>query len=140
LPEGITIGALGWLPDLDALFAIVSRLLRNGGQLFIYEAHPILNMFNPEKGLSFEASYFQVEPFVESEGPDYTDPSAVIKAVSYWFPHTLADVIGGCLRHGLTLTHFEEYGHDISTVFTALERLDTRPPLSYTLVAGKLDG
>lgn len=31
----ITIGVLGWLPDLDTFFGIVSRLLATGGQLFI---------------------------------------------------------------------------------------------------------
>jgi ubiquinone/menaquinone biosynthesis C-methylase UbiE len=136
----ITIGALGWLPDLDALFEIASRLLKGGGQLFIYEMHPILNMFNPDKGPVLEASYFRTEPFEEGEGPDYMDPSQVVKAVSYWFPHTLADVIGGCLKHGLAVSHFEEYGHDISMVFAAFERLEAKPPLSYSLLAVKTDG
>src|SRR5262249_44569865 len=31
----ITVGVLGWLPDLDAFFGIVSRLLNTDGQLFI---------------------------------------------------------------------------------------------------------
>ena len=133
----ITIGVLGWLPDLDVFFGIVSRVLRTDGQLFIYEMHPILNMFDADKGLAVEASYFQSEPFVDGEGPDYLDPSQVIKAVSYWFPHTLADVIGGCLKHGLGLTHFEEYGHDLSAVYAAFEGFAKKPPLSYSLVARK---
>lgn len=133
----ITIGALGWLPDLDTFFGIVSGLLRTKGQLFIYEMHPILNMFDPDKGLTVEASYFQGEPFVEEEGPDYLDPSQVVKAVSYWFPHKLSDVIGGCLRHGLSLTHFKEYGHDLSVAYAAFEHLAKKPPLSYSLVARK---
>jgi SAM-dependent methyltransferase len=133
----ITIGVLGWLPDLDAFFAVVSRLLKTNGQLFIYEMHPILNMFEPDKSLAVVASYFQDEPFVDEEGPDYLDPRQVIKAVSYWFPHTLADVIGGCLKHGLNLTHFEEYGHDLSMVYAALEHLSKKPPLSFSLLACK---
>ena len=48
----VTIGVLGWLPDLDAFFGIVSRLLRTDGQLFIYEMHPILDMFDAAEGLS----------------------------------------------------------------------------------------
>ncbi|HEX8993304.1 MAG TPA: class I SAM-dependent methyltransferase, partial [Anaerolineales bacterium] len=46
----ITIGALGWLPDLEAFFEIVARLLKPAGQLFLYEMHPILNMFEADKG------------------------------------------------------------------------------------------
>jgi ubiquinone/menaquinone biosynthesis C-methylase UbiE len=134
----ITIGALGWLPDLDAFFGIVSRLLRTDGQVFIYEMHPILNMFDADKGLTVEASYFQREPFVDGEGPDYYDPTQVIKSVSYWFPHKLSDVIGGCLKHGLSLTHFEEYAHDLSMVYAAFENFEKKPPLSYSLVARKI--
>jgi SAM-dependent methyltransferase len=134
----ITIVVLSWLPDLDKFFGIVSSLLKADGQLFIYEMHPILNNFDAEKGLEFDASYFQSEPFVEEEGPDYMNPAQVVKAVSYWFPHTLADVIRGCLSHGLNLTHFEEYGHDISMVYAAFEHLSNKPPLSYSLVARKI--
>lgn len=133
----ITIGVLGWLPDLDTFFGLVSDLLRPDGQLFIYEMHPILNMFDADKGLAVEVSYFQREPLVEGEVPDYLDPSHVVEAVSYWFPHKLSDVIGGCLNHGLRLTHFEEYGHDISAVFAAFEHFEKKPPLSYSLLARK---
>jgi SAM-dependent methyltransferase len=136
----ITIGVLGWLPDLEAFFGVVSRLLRKDGWLFLYEMHPILSMYEAEKGLVVDASYFRMEPFVEGESPDYRDPSQVVQAVSYWFPYTLGDVIGGCLRQGLTLTHFGEYGHDISEVYASFERLEKRPPLSFSLLARKLSG
>ena len=133
----ITIGALGWLPDLDAFFEIVARLLKPAGQLFVYEMHPILNMFEADKGLVVEASYFQKEPFENRAEPDYLDPSQTVQSVSYWFPHTLSDIIGGCLKHGLALTHFEEYGHDISMEYAAFEDLPKKPPLSFSLVARK---
>ena len=45
--------------------------------------------------------------------------------------------MGGCLSHGLSLTSFEEYGHDISEVYAAFERLSNKPPLSYSFVARK---
>jgi ubiquinone/menaquinone biosynthesis C-methylase UbiE len=133
----ITIGALGWLPDIGAFFGVVSRLLAPGGRLFIYEMHPMLNMFEPEKGLTVDSSYFRSEPFVEQESPDYFDRSQVVNATSYWFHHTLAEIIGGCLNHGLELTHFEEYGHDISMVYAAFAHLPNKPPLCFSLVARK---
>ncbi len=133
----ITIGALGWLPDLTSVFDIVSRLMRTNAQLFIYEMHPILDMFDPKKGLVVDSSYFRTEPFEDTEEPDYLDPSKTVKSVSYWFPHTLADVIGGCLKHGLSLTAFEEYGHDISMTYAAFEPLANKPPLSFSLLARK---
>lgn len=134
----VTVGALGWLPDLDAYFGLVARLLNRDGQLFIYEMHPILNMFDKDSGLAIKNSYFRSEPFVEGSGPDYLDPSQMVNATSYWFPYKLSDVIGGCLKHGLSLTHFEEYAHDLSTVFVAFEQFENKLPLSFSLVARKI--
>ncbi len=133
----ITIGVLGWMPNLDAFLALVTRLLKPSGQLFIYEMHPILNMYDGDHGLVPDASYFRTEPFADAGEPDYLHPDQVVSAVSYWFPHTLSDVIGGCLRHGLTLTHFEEYPHDISVAYASFEKFETKLPLCYSLVARK---
>ncbi len=133
----ITIGAMGWLPDIPAFFEIVASLLRTEGQLFIYEMHPILNMFDSEKGDIVEDSYFRKEPFVNDDDVDYFDPSKKIEAVSYWFPHRVADVIQGCINNGLKLTHFEEYAHDISMTYKSFEQYEKRLPLSYSLIAEK---
>jgi ubiquinone/menaquinone biosynthesis C-methylase UbiE len=133
----ITIGVCGWLPDLDIFWGIVARLLKPDGQLFIYEMHPILDMFDATKGLIVDSSYFRNEPFEVREEPDYLDPSQTVKSASYWFHHKLSDVINGCLLHGLSLTHFEEYGHDLSMEYAAFEEIEKKPPLSYSLVARK---
>ena len=36
------------MPDLVIFFAVVTKLLRPGGRLVIYETHPVLEMFDPE--------------------------------------------------------------------------------------------
>jgi SAM-dependent methyltransferase len=133
----VTIGALGWLPDLPRYFQIVSSLLRENGHLFIYEMHPILNMFDAATGLEIISSYFNTTPYVEASAPDYMDTSTIVHAASYWFPHKMSDVIGGCLKNGLNLLHFEEYGHDLSEVYKAFQAFEKKPPLSYSLVAQK---
>jgi ubiquinone/menaquinone biosynthesis C-methylase UbiE len=133
----VTIGALGWLQNMDAYFQLVSRLLKTGGQLFIYEMHPLLDMFDSETGLEVKHSYFKTEPYVVDEAPDYYDPNTVVAAKSYWFHHKLSDILGGCLQNGLTLTHFAEYDHDISNVYKPFEGFEKKPPLCYSLVAKK---
>ena len=133
----VTVGALGWLPDLDAYFDVVTRLLKPDGLLFMYEMHPILNMYDAEKGLEPDASYFRTAPFVSEGEPDYLNPEAIVEAKSYWYPHRLADIVGGCLNKGLTLTHFQEYAHDISSNYKAFAELETVPPLCFSLVARK---
>jgi ubiquinone/menaquinone biosynthesis C-methylase UbiE len=134
----VTIGALGWLQDIDAYFELVARLLKSAGQLFIYEMHPMLDMFDSETALEIKHSYFKTEPYVTDEAPDYFDPSTVVTGTSYWFHHTLSDIIGGCLNDNLSLTHFAEYDHDISNVYKAFESFETKPALSYSLVAQKI--
>lgn len=133
----ITIGVLGWMPDLDALFAVISQLLKPGGQLFIYEMHPILDMFEAESGSEIVHSYFRTTPFLDENDPDYFDPSQIVHAPSYWFHHKLSDIIGAILNHGLQLIQFDEYDHDLSNVYAAFEELKHKPPLSYSLIARK---
>ena len=115
----VTVGALGWLPDLDRYFATVNRL-SPGGHLFVYEMHPILDMFDTDGDLIIKHSHFRSEPFESTDDPDYYDPERIVEATSFWFHHKLSDIIGGCLRHGLALRASEEHDHDISTVFRSL--------------------
>lgn len=131
----VTVGALGWFPDLAAWYDVVTRILRPGGSLVLYEMHPILDMFNAHEGPVLKHSYFRTEPYFEEASTDYYDFSAVIHSPSYWFHHTMADVIGGALRSGMTLRRFEEFGHDLSNVFRGFQDLEAKPPLSYLLVA-----
>lgn len=132
----VTVGAIGWLPELDRFFAVVARLLRPGGALFMYEMHPCLDMLDPDKGFAIQHSYFRTEPYVGEGDADYFDPSASVSARSYWFHHRLSQVIGGALRHGLALESFDEHAHDVSMVFAHLAPAGLLP-LSYTLVARK---
>jgi len=133
----ITVGALGWLPDLRTLFAGIAARLDAGGRLFIYEMHPFLDMYEAETGTQLVHDYFAREPLAEASGPDYYQPDQVIDSPSYWFPHTLTDVIGGVLAAGLRLERFEEHPHDISMVYRPFEDLPVKPPLSYALVASR---
>jgi 2-polyprenyl-3-methyl-5-hydroxy-6-metoxy-1,4-benzoquinol methylase len=133
----ITVGVLGWLPDLTALFKIIQKVLKPGGQLFIYEQHPLLNMFNPEPPHAMDASYFKTEPFKDNTLPEYIDVNREFKATSYWFQHTTADIIQACVSSGLLLTHFNEYARDVSDTYKTLETSNAQLPLSFTLIALK---
>ena len=133
----VTVGALGWFPDLRRWFGVASRLLRPGGRLVIYEMHPILDMFDADAGPELRHSYFRTEPYVETEAPDYYDPTTVVQGTSYWFHYTVSDLINGAIEAGLAIRRFDEFDHDLSLVFRRFQDLDARPPLSYLLVAQK---
>ena len=132
----VTVGVLGWLPDLPRFFGVVERLLQSGGQLFLYDQHPMLGMFDRDI-LEIDSSYFRSEPFGNEALPDYMDPAQTGSAESYWFQHTLSSIIGLCLQLGLHVTHFEEHEHDLSTTYRAFQDYEHKPPLSYSLVAEK---
>jgi SAM-dependent methyltransferase len=134
----VTVGALGWLSDLPAWLELVSRLLRPGGHLFIYEMHPVLDMFDPEIGSHPVHSYFRTDPEVVEAAPDYLAPDEIVSAASVWFHHTLGDIIGGALRIGLQLEEFAEHPYDISATYRRLQEVEAVPPLSYHLVARKI--
>ncbi len=136
----ITIGAMGWLPDLPSFFQLIARLLRPGGHLFIYEMHPILNMFEGDDQADpppLHHSYFRTEPLIDNEGLDYYGFTEYASAPMYWFPHKMADVISLCLQNNLNLVAFQEYDHDISNVFAHFAHFSIKPPLCYTLIAQK---
>jgi ubiquinone/menaquinone biosynthesis C-methylase UbiE len=136
----VTIGTLGWMPEISGFFAAAARLLRPGGDLFVYEMHPLLDMFQPEdkNPLALRHSYFRTEPFVDTDGVDYWSRKAYESKPLYWFHHKMSDVIGACLAAGCAVDSFTEYDHDISAVFRHLERETIRPPLCYALTAHRV--
>lgn len=136
----VTIGVLGWMPDLPRFVGVAKRLLRKGGTLCIHEQHPIMNMMEPFEPNPDPArlthSYFKPEPF-EEEGPIVYDGRTVPGSEKhYWFVHTLSDVFSACLDHGLRIERFKEYPHNISSAdFAIYNDQEAQLPQCYMLVA-----
>jgi len=133
----ITIGVLGWLPDLETFFAILVRLLKPGGQILIYESHPVLELFEEDSGGTIRNDYFNKKPYFEEDGNDYMNPNEIIKSPCYWFHHPLSEILGSLIAHGFNITHFDEYAHDISNRAAFLSEQENRPPMCFSLIAKK---
>lgn len=138
----ISIGVLSWMPDLPLFFSIVSNLLRENGHVFIYEAHPFLNMLdvpneNSDNLLQITLSYFNKEATLDESGLDYFEGKEYKSLPNYWFAYTASDIIRGQIDNGLKITSFREYPHDISNEFKPLERFN-KVPLSFILVSQKV--
>ncbi len=134
----ITIGVLNWLPDLQTLFDTIRRILAPGGQVFIYETHPILDIFEPDAPDPFRAelSYFRKEPYIEDKAITYTGQSPDSTAPSYWFFHPIGDVITNLLQSGLNLRHFKEYPHsNREELYDIYAQRDAKLPMCFTLIA-----
>jgi SAM-dependent methyltransferase len=139
----ITVGCLGWLPDLNRFTARAAALLRDRGCIFMHEIHPFYEMLpfdNDAVGdpLRIVGPYFKPAPYIEYGGLDYLGnvdyPSA---AAQYWFVHTMSDIITSLIACGLSLEHFREYEAAITPHQRPIEQLKAGVPLSYTLVARK---
>ncbi len=136
----ITIGVLSWMPDLGRFFAGVSKLIRPGGALFIYEQHPVLDMVEPAEAgvpLDWTASYFTKEPFVEVDGLDYFDGEKYDAKPATSFAHPMAEIIMAGISNGLGVEHFEEFPHHISNSWWNVEASGIGLPMCFTLVMRK---
>lgn len=132
----VTIGVLGWMPDLPEFFAIARRVLKPRGILVIYEQHPILNMYDSgdkrQPALPDE-SYFRPEPLRHDDGLDYWNEESYEAQPCYWHFHKTSDIVMALLRAGFTLEDFEELPHNVGDYY----RFENQPqqlPLSYILV------
>jgi SAM-dependent methyltransferase len=95
-------GALIWLPDLRAWAADVARLLRPGGHLFVYEAHPAVPLWTwdeDEPRIRPDRGYF-----ARSHVNDTFPAHGAVE-----FQTTLAEVINAVLSAGLELQYVAEY-------------------------------
>lgn len=132
----ITIGVLGWMPDLPRFFEIVGGLLRPNGVLLIHEHHPILTMMEPgprESPVNFEVSYFDSTPYVDTDGLDYYGGETYDATPTNSFMHTMSDVIMAGLDAGMTLQHFEERPDHISEAWFNVEAAGIGLPMSFVL-------
>jgi len=134
----VSVGALMLMPDLQQFFSIVKRLLNTTGQVFIYERHPLLDMFSWDDKNDPPAlvnSYFDTEPKRFQQSLDYWTKETFECSPMYLFHHKLSDVFSGLLSNNFEIQSFEEYEHDISEMYVAFEKCKIKPPLCYTLIA-----
>ena len=134
----ITIGVFGWMPDLEKFCSIMKRLLRPGGQIAVYEDHPILNMYGSEKPYPClpSYSYFDNRPQPEASGLDYFGGTHYEAETNYWTTHKLSDILTAMIGLDFRLEIFEEFAHDIGT-WALYENQEHQLPLSIYLQVRK---
>lgn len=134
----ITIGVLGWMPDIGEFFQHVARTLKPGGALVVYETHPFLEMFDPEADDPYrlDSSYFRREPFVQDQPIVYEGKVEQPAATSYWFVHTLGDIFTAAIAAGLQISHFKEYPHsNREELYDRYQQQAAQLPMCFSWVA-----
>ncbi|HET7615366.1 MAG TPA: class I SAM-dependent methyltransferase [Bacillales bacterium] len=130
----ISAGALIWFPDLSRFFETAARLLRQNGQMLIYEMHPFLNVIDEDADeLRIKHSYFTDEPVAYNDGLTYLGNEQYEASTAYNFDPTIADIVNAIVTNPFHLKRFEEYPHDLSAMFEHLE--GTKIPMSYMMRA-----
>lgn len=135
----ISVGALMLMPDLKPFMAVARRLLKTGGKIFLYERHPMLDMFDwndKNDPPAITSSYFRTEPHKFEEVCNYWTKETYKCAPMYTFHHKLSDVFNALIKNDFIMEHFEEYEHDVSEMYIAFEKFRLKPALCYTLIAG----
>jgi SAM-dependent methyltransferase len=136
----ITIGVLNWMPDLPRFFQVVAGLLRPGGQLVIYETHPMLEMFDPASDTPHlpAFSYFKSDAFLETAAITYDGSEHSAGPEAHWFIHTLGTIVQGAIDAGLSLTSLREFPQSIREVdYDIYTDRDAQLPMSFLLTATK---
>ena len=108
------LGALIWLPDLARWAAVVDRLLRPGGVLYLAEFHPFTEMMSAD-ALVVEHDYFAAPEGVREETTGtYTDGGEdTLHNVTWEWTHPIASVLTALLDVGLVLELFHEHDHTL---------------------------
>jgi SAM-dependent methyltransferase len=104
-------GVLAWLPDLDRWARSVSACLKNGGFLFLYDFHPVLQLFDDAKDqrrMIAHGSYFHQSLHENVQGT-YADWRAPVRFPRHQWKSSLEDVLGATLQAGLRPERFHEY-------------------------------
>ncbi len=95
-------GALIWMPDLDAWAADVARLLRPGGHLFVYEAHPAVPLWTwdeDEPRIRSDRGYFDAG-YVNDTFPG----NGAVESQA-----TLGGIVSAVIGAGLEVRHLGEH-------------------------------
>jgi SAM-dependent methyltransferase len=139
-------GALCWMMDLDAWAHTVSRLLKPGGKLHVFEGHPLdwvwdveasAFQFDPERGDYFAHAPYAGEiwpkPFVDRQAE--VDP-ATLRLHDH--PWTLGQILNSVIGAGLRIEYFEEYPQPFWDQFPNIPSATLhRLPHTFTLLAVK---
>lgn len=114
-------GTIGWLPDLKPWGQMIAERLKEGGQFYMIEFHPILWMFdyaNDKAELKYH--YNQQEVIYDEYKGTYADSSSNMISKEYGWNHGLGEVITALTAAGLHIDYLNEYDESPYDVFPDL--------------------
>lgn len=95
-------GALIWMRDLDAWARDAARLLRHGGHLFIYEAHPAVPLWTWDKDAP------RIRPDRGYFGRSHVNDTYPARGAVEW-QWTLGEIVSSVVSADFEVLHLDEY-------------------------------
>jgi SAM-dependent methyltransferase len=142
------LGALCWLPDVDAWAEVAASLVAPGGFLYLAEFHPISNVLDWDTGTRFERGYLDREAAVFDEPGTYTDGAAETQNnLSFEWNHSIGAVVSALAANGLRIEFLHERDWTLFQHFGSLEQAEgryrqpegtPRAPMMYSLKASRM--
>ncbi|MHB1208437.1 MAG: class I SAM-dependent methyltransferase [Acidimicrobiales bacterium] len=141
----VSLGSLGWLPDIRHWARVVANVLAPGGTFFIHDVHPMSSCLD-DQGERLVYGYFEEtgRPIVSDFDSTYTDGGSLAHTRNYEWNHSLGEIIQALLDEGLVIDALHEHDWTVFQQFPWLVedagtyRLpDQRPrvPLTFSLLA-----
>ncbi len=142
----VSLGSLGWLPDVSAWGAVVADLLLPGGRFYLHDVHPFSSCLDDE-GERVIYGYFEESdhPFVDDGSYSYTDGGEMTSRRTYEWNHAIGEVVAALTTRGLVIDSLVEHNWTLFQQFPWLVEDSAglyvpsgerpRIPLSYTIVA-----
>jgi hypothetical protein len=127
----------------ENIFSRAAALLKENGQIFIYDMHPFVEMLPQDDCkepdvLRIVYPYFKGEPYTEYGSLDYVGGQTYDSPhARYSFVHKVSDILMALIENRITIEHFSEYEMDISAMHHRVENARAGIPLSYILIGRK---
>jgi SAM-dependent methyltransferase len=108
------VGALCWLPDMTRWAKVVFDLLRPGGELYLYEFHPLKWIFGETDTPDILDAYFTSVEGLRLGGVIYADarPPPTQTPTIQW-NHPLGEVVTALVAAGLRIRSLRELDGDV---------------------------
>jgi SAM-dependent methyltransferase len=116
------LGAINWLPDIEAWASTMAGLLAPGGTFYLAEFHPFSDVF-ADDDLTVAHPYFHDEPLVWDEPGTYADLEAQTSHNrSIEWTHGLGSVISALIAAGLRIELLHEHDYTLFPRWPTLRR------------------
>ncbi|MFP4287192.1 MAG: class I SAM-dependent methyltransferase [Candidatus Izemoplasmataceae bacterium] len=139
----LTVGALCWFKDLNALFSSIASTLKKGARIIIEDMHPFCNMlaekedklFNKNHPMLPVINYFKDTPWIENSGMGYMTEDYYESSTFISYSHTFSAILNALTNNNFVIKTLVESDIDQANLFGHLDQKGY--PLTYLLVAEK---